>query len=153
MQRLFEPLRVGEFGKRQTFGQVEMSYHLIIELLIVDDGHRQGRQTKAGALPGHATCGANGKIMLLHQLCHLIALVQQHDVELRQLDNPLLQLGPEGIGTASHQSPLHTPSPGHDRQAIEREETGPCRVCSAETDQSPLPLGHLLMSKSPIGGA
>ena len=78
LQGLQQQLRLGQLAQSQPLGQLEAGDHLVVELLIVDDGHRQGRQAETGSLPGHAARSANGEVVLLHQLRHLVALAQQH---------------------------------------------------------------------------
>ncbi|MNR25728.1 hypothetical protein D3C85_1428940 [compost metagenome] len=76
LQGLHQSLRLSQLAQRESFCQLEAGDHLVVELLIVDDGDSQCRQAEAGSLPGHAPRSADGKVVLLHQLRHLVALAQ-----------------------------------------------------------------------------
>ncbi|MND35053.1 hypothetical protein D3C80_256800 [compost metagenome] len=111
LQSLHQPLRLGQFAQGQPLSKLKAGDHFVVELLIVDDGDRQCWQAEAGSLPGHAARSADGKIVSLHQLRHLVALAQQCERQIGQFGDPLLQLGPERIGSTRHQRPVDGSSP------------------------------------------
>ena len=74
MQGLQQPLRLGQLSQSQPLCQLKAGDHLIVKLLVVDDGHRQGRHAETGPLPGHAAGGTDGEVVPAHQVGHLVAL-------------------------------------------------------------------------------
>ncbi len=153
LQGLLQPLRLGQLAQGQPFGQLKAGDHMVVELLVVDDGHCQGWQAETGPFPGHAAGGADGEVVPAHQVGHLVALAQQRQVEVGQFGHSLLQLGPERIGPARHQGPADGTGPGQPGQAVEGDEAGTRRVGAAKADKPPLPLTGVLPRQLAIGGA